>query len=116
MIAGRPSQGKTAFALSIARNAALHKDKKTGVAIFSLEMAEQQLIIRLLAAEAKVNAHELRTGRLHDGDIVVFAAVGSGWTWGAAVFRWSTTSPCSVDGSSRSGEMSRARNPAVVLP
>jgi 3-oxoacyl-[acyl-carrier-protein] synthase-3 len=60
--------------------------------------------------------HAVRTGRLHDGDIVVFAAVGSGWTWGAAVFRWSTTSPCSVDGSSRSGEMSRARNPAVVLP
>ena len=60
--------------------------------------------------------HAVRTGRLHDGDIVVFAAVGSGWTWGAAVFRWSTTSPRSVDGSSRSGEMSRARNPAVVLP
>ncbi len=66
IIAGRPSQGKTAFALSLARNAALHKDKKTAVAIFSLEMAEQQLIIRLLAAEAKVNAHELRTGRLHE--------------------------------------------------
>jgi replicative DNA helicase len=66
IVAGRPSQGKTAFALSIARNAALHKDKKTAVAIFSLEMAEQQLIIRLLAAEAKVNAHELRTGRLHE--------------------------------------------------
>jgi replicative DNA helicase len=66
IVAGRPSQGKTAFALTVARNAALHKDKKTAVGIFSLEMAEQQLIIRLLAAEAKVNAHELRTGRLHD--------------------------------------------------
>lgn len=66
IVAGRPSQGKTAFALSLARNAALHKDRKTGVAIFSLEMSEQQLIIRLLAAEAKVNAHELRTGRLHE--------------------------------------------------
>ncbi|HLF15460.1 MAG TPA: replicative DNA helicase [Bacteroidota bacterium] len=66
IIAGRPSQGKTALALSMARNAALHKDKKTAVGIFSLEMAEQQLIIRLLAAEAKVNAHELRTGRLHE--------------------------------------------------
>ncbi len=66
IVAGRPSQGKTALALTMARNAALHKDKKTSVAIFSLEMAEQQLIIRLLAAEAKVNAHELRTGRLHE--------------------------------------------------
>src|ERR1051326_2546800 len=64
IVAGRPSQGKTAFALSIARNAALHKEKATGVAIFSLEMSEQQLIIRLLSAEAKVNAHLLRTGKL----------------------------------------------------
>lgn len=66
IVAGRPSQGKTALALSIARNAALHKDKKTGVAIFSLEMSEQQLIIRMLSSEARVNAHHLRTGRLHE--------------------------------------------------
>jgi replicative DNA helicase len=66
IIAGRPSQGKTAFALALARNAALHKEKKTAVAIFSLEMSEQQLIIRMLASEAKVNAHDLRTGRLHE--------------------------------------------------
>ena len=64
IVAGRPSQGKTAFALSLARNAAMHKSRRCGVAIFSLEMSEQQLIIRMLAAEAKVNAHELRTGRL----------------------------------------------------
>jgi replicative DNA helicase len=64
ILAGRPSQGKTALALSIARNAALHPEKRIAVAIFSLEMSEQQLIIRLLAAEAKVNAHYLRTGKL----------------------------------------------------
>jgi replicative DNA helicase len=66
IVAGRPSQGKTALALSIARNAALHKEKKTAVAVFSLEMSLRQLIIRMLASEAKVNAHELRTGRLHE--------------------------------------------------
>jgi replicative DNA helicase len=66
IVAGRPSQGKTAFALSIARNAALHPQKRVGVAIFSIEMSEQQLVIRLLSAEAKVNAHALRTGRLAD--------------------------------------------------
>ncbi len=66
IVAGRPSQGKTALALSIARNAALHREKKTSIAVFSLEMSEQQLIIRLLASEAKVNAHDLRTGRLLD--------------------------------------------------
>ena len=64
IIAGRPSQGKTALALSLARHAALHKDKKTGVGIFSIEMSEQQLIIRMLSSEARVNAHLLRTGRL----------------------------------------------------
>jgi replicative DNA helicase len=66
IIAGRPSQGKTAFALSVARNAALHKERPTPVAVFSLEMSEQQLIIRMLASEARVNAHDLRTGRLHE--------------------------------------------------
>jgi replicative DNA helicase len=66
IVAGRPSQGKTALALSLARNAALSKEKKTGIAIFSLEMSEQQLVIRLLASEAKVNAHKLRTGRLEE--------------------------------------------------
>jgi replicative DNA helicase len=66
IVAGRPSQGKTAFALSVARNAALHKEKKCAVAIFSIEMSERQLIIRMLSSEARVNAHELRTGRLHE--------------------------------------------------
>ncbi|MBA4311958.1 MAG: replicative DNA helicase [Chlorobiaceae bacterium] len=66
IVAGRPSQGKTAFALSVARNAALHKEKRCAVAIFSIEMSERQLIIRMLSSEAKVNAHELRTGRLHE--------------------------------------------------
>jgi len=66
IVAGRPSQGKTALALSIARNAALHKEKNASVAIFSIEMSERQLIIRMLSSEARVNAHELRTGRLHE--------------------------------------------------
>lgn len=68
IVAGRPSQGKTAFALSFARNAATHTDKRAAVAIFSIEMSEQQLVIRLLSAAAKVNAHQLRTGRLPDDE------------------------------------------------
>lgn len=68
IIAGRPSQGKTAFALSIARNAALHTKKPTPVAIFSIEMSETQLVIRLLSSEAGVDAHQLRTGRLPDSE------------------------------------------------
>ncbi len=58
----------TAFALAVARNAALHQQYPTGVAIFSLEMSAQQLAQRLLTAEARVNAQEARTGRLSDDD------------------------------------------------
>ncbi len=68
IIAGRPSSGKTAFALSLARNAALHSEKPTGVGIFSLEMSTQQMVMRLLCAEAKVDAHLIRTGRLPEND------------------------------------------------
>jgi len=68
IIAGRPSSGKTAFALSLASNAAVHKSKPTPVGIFSLEMSMQQLIMRLLCAEARVDAHAVRTGRLPEDD------------------------------------------------
>ncbi len=62
IVAGRPSMGKTAFALTIARNAAVDHDIPVG--IFSLEMSTMQLIIRLLCAEGKLNAHLVRTGKL----------------------------------------------------
>lgn len=62
ILAARPSMGKTAFALSLARNAAI--DYKIPVAVFSLEMATLQIVIRLLCAEAKLNAHLVRTGKI----------------------------------------------------
>ena len=62
IIAGRPSTGKTALAVSIARNAAVDHDLPVG--IFSLEMSSTQLVLRLLCAESRVNAHNVRTGRL----------------------------------------------------
>jgi len=68
IIAGRPSSGKTAFALSLAANAALHRGKPIPVGIFSLEMSTQQLIMRLLCAESRVDAHAVRTGRLPEDD------------------------------------------------
>jgi replicative DNA helicase len=60
IIAGRPSMGKTAFALNIARNAAV--DHEVPVVIFSLEMSRQQLAIRLLCSEARVDSNQVRTG------------------------------------------------------
>ena len=62
IIAARPSMGKTALALTLARNAAV--DHKIPVGIFSLEMATMQLIIRMLCAEGRLNAHLVRTGKL----------------------------------------------------
>jgi len=66
IIAGRPSMGKTAFALNISYNAA--KKMQKGVAIFSLEMSMQQLGIRLLGADSGIDATKLRTGRLGSND------------------------------------------------
>jgi replicative DNA helicase len=62
IVAARPSMGKTAFALTLARNAAI--DNKVPVGIFSLEMSTMQLVIRMLCAEGRLNAHLVRTGKL----------------------------------------------------
>jgi replicative DNA helicase len=66
IIAGRPSMGKTAFALNIAQFAAL--EGQTPVAVFSLEMSKEQLVFRLLASEAKVDSQRLRKGFLGETD------------------------------------------------
>ena len=62
ILAGRPSMGKTALALSMARNSAVEFKHKVG--IFSLEMSNQQLAERLITSEARVDSHLVRTGRL----------------------------------------------------
>ncbi|WP_456432159.1 replicative DNA helicase [Thermosulfuriphilus sp.] len=66
IIAGRPSMGKTSFALNIAQYASLEAEIPT--AIFSLEMSKEQLALRMLCAEARVDAHKVRTGFLSDRD------------------------------------------------
>ncbi|MCF8043447.1 MAG: replicative DNA helicase, partial [Desulfarculaceae bacterium] len=67
IIAGRPSMGKTAFALNVASNAAL--DSGVVTAIFSLEMSKEQLGMRLLASEARVSGSKIRSGFLsHNQD------------------------------------------------
>jgi len=66
IVAARPSMGKTSFCLNIAANAAL--EGKTPVAIFSLEMSKDQLVERLLSAEAFVDLHRLRSGGLRPED------------------------------------------------
>ncbi len=66
IIAGRPSMGKTAFALDIARNAATQAE--IPAVIFSLEMSRQQLAIRMLCSEARVDSYKLRSGFIGERD------------------------------------------------
>jgi replicative DNA helicase len=66
ILAARPSMGKTSLAMNIAENAAV-KDKKI-VAMFSLEMSRESLLLRLLCSQSRVDAHKLRTGFLSRDD------------------------------------------------
>ena len=66
IIAGRPSMGKTAFCLDVAEYAAI--ENKIPVAIFSLEMSKEQLVIRMLCSQANVEGTRLRTGYLTESD------------------------------------------------
>lgn len=75
ILAARPACGKTSFVLDIARHAATRQ--KTAVGIFSLEMAKEQLVDRMLCAEANVNLWNLRNGKLSsDGAQDDFARIG----------------------------------------
>ena len=66
IVAARPSMGKTAFVLSMARNMAV--DHEQGVAFFSLEMSREQLVMRLLSTESFVENQKLTTGHLDEED------------------------------------------------
>jgi replicative DNA helicase len=66
VIAGRPSMGKTSFALNLADHAAVDDGK--AVAVFSLEMAKKQLVQNMLCSRARVNAHSVRKGSLAESE------------------------------------------------
>ncbi len=66
LIAARPSMGKTAFSLNLCQFAAMEKDMS--VAIFSLEMAKDQLVQRMLSSESKISIQNIRNGDIDDDD------------------------------------------------
>lgn len=68
IIAGRPSMGKTAFALNVVEYATTHADTKAPAVVFSLEMSKEQLVQRMLCSISKVDAGRLRTGHLGESD------------------------------------------------
>lgn len=71
IVAGRPATGKSAFALNIAAHAAIRE--RATVAIFSLEMSKEQLVMRIMASEADVNMQKLRTGDLGATELLKIA-------------------------------------------
>jgi replicative DNA helicase len=75
VVAGRPSMGKTAFALNIAQYAAL--TTKLGVAVFSLEMSKEQLVLRMLCSEARVDQSKVRAGFAAERDFPKLALAAS---------------------------------------
>lgn len=66
VLAARPSVGKSAFALNLARNAAMHKTKPTSVGFFSLEMNTSQLVERILSAQSEVWLDRFKTGKMEE--------------------------------------------------
>lgn len=66
ILAARPAVGKTAFALNLARNAALNNIRPTPVAVFSLEMSAAQLVQRILSAESEIGLEKISRGKLED--------------------------------------------------
>lgn len=76
ILAARPAVGKTAFALNLARNAALHASKPTPVAFFSLEMSAGQLVQRILAAESEIWLEKISRGKLEEHEMKQLYARG----------------------------------------
>jgi len=66
IVAGRPAMGKTSFCLNIAQHVSMRVGETVG--LFSLEMSKEQLALRLLCADARIDAHKLRTGKLNEKD------------------------------------------------
>lgn len=83
IVAARPSMGKTAFCLDIARHVAIREKKP--VALFSLEMSKEQLVLRLICSESRVDSHRLRTGYVQDREWPILAE-GVGRLYTAPIF------------------------------
>jgi replicative DNA helicase len=76
ILAARPSVGKTALALNLARNAALHASKPTPVAVFSLEMSAGQLVQRILSAESEIWLEKIARGKMEEHEMKQLYARG----------------------------------------
>jgi replicative DNA helicase len=94
IVAGRPAMGKTSFGLALARHAALKQ--RAVVAIFTLEMAAQQLVQRLVSSETSIDSQRLQTGRIQDTEWDAFVHA-SNLLAESAIFIDDTASPTPLE-------------------
>jgi replicative DNA helicase len=112
ILAGRPSMGKTALALNIARNAAV--DHGVPVAIFSLEMSKEQLSLRMLCAEASIDSSRLRSGffSMEDWERVTDAA---GVLSAAPIFIDDSASLSAMDVRAKARRLKMDKNIGLII-
>jgi replicative DNA helicase len=112
ILAGRPSMGKTALALNIARNAAV--DHGVPVAIFSLEMSKEQLSLRMLCAEARIDSSRLRSGffSMEDWERVTEAA---GVLSAAPIFIDDSASLSAMDVRAKARRLKMEKNIGLII-
>jgi len=112
VIAGRPGMGKTAFCMNIAQNAAIAKN--TPVAIFSLEMSKSQLVQRMLCSEARVDAHNLRKGRLAESDWPTLS-MAAGRLSSAPIFIDDTAGTTSLEIKAKARRLKAQHNLGLII-
>jgi replicative DNA helicase len=112
ILAARPSMGKTALALNIAENVAV-RNRQT-VAVFSLEMSKESLLLRLLASHAHVDAHKFRTGFVkHDDWARVSASLGE--LADAPLWIDDSASASVLEMAAKARRLARDKNLALVI-
>jgi replicative DNA helicase len=112
IVAARPSMGKTAFILNAAQNAAVQAN--VPVAVFSLEMAKEQLVGRMLASEGYIDAQKLRNGRLNNDDFARLAKA-AGILGSAPVWIDDTPGLTALDIRSRARRLKAENDVGIVI-
>lgn len=112
IVAGRPSMGKTSFAMNIAERAAIRH--KVPVAVFSMEMSDTQLVMRLFSSLGQINQQKLRTGKLEGQDWVNLRSAMT-LLKGANIFIDQTPSLTPTDLRARARRMKREHDIGLIL-
>jgi len=115
ILAARPSVGKTAFALNIARNAALNSLQPVTVGFFSLEMNTTQLVNRMLSAESGVWLEKINTGQLNDFDRRELFEKGVRIMEGASIFIDDTPALSLFDLRTKARNLKRKENVGLII-